>query len=1096
MAGFGVVTGESFTESKKYKFTFLGDVDADITGMLAEAVVTGAMQIKIDLNDQRDVVEDGDYIFLNGGGKVEMVQVATAGSVVSFDNEPDTIYLDTPLANPFPANATLVRTIERVTYEVAFPGGNLLRNGVLVAEGLHDLEFHYYKESDQELVPDPISGLNQIQRAAVRKVEIRLETEGPTQQAARRYTQAIELRNMGNRPFRADTCAPAPPTNMLAARTDQCEQFTLTWTAPAANACDGTALTDLGGYKINYGLNAGEYYTPPANVPDETLTEFTVSDPRLENNTSYHVTMIAYDSSFNESIATTEILITLRDETPPEPPTNVDASAGVGSVSLTWTKSESEDVKGYRIYRGNGPGVAISPDNLIADENTLDDQAESFTDANVEACTTYYYAIVAIDCANVGDPSEEAHGDGDGQADDEPTSNVTNTTPTEIPAEAPAPPTPFQAVGRDSSVDLSWINPTASDFAGVAIRYSTVSHPQNPNDGNLLDTFGGESGQTMTATHEGLINGTWYYYAAFAFDYCGNYSDSATADAVPNASGPLVSILTPTDGLVVEDGQVVFQVQAYDPDQPGIHEPPSMAEDNGAGITAVNFWVEPDPGVLSLPHVEYQPEFCGFGGNENPCGAGDVTDWCDGTYQFYAVAFDDEGAWGVSPYVQIHVRNGGLYLDEGYTPEVTGANDNEVLFQIQNSSGTEVNLVGATFTWDRALAMVAEVEVPSGSTVWNGVSNPAQSGAEVSFSPSNPSISASSTRTVKLTFVAYYTTLYESANAGANTLTLADTQSFASGDTIYLHEGDKVEEALVGGIVGQTIQLVSPLVESFGYGTKVSHSGDLQDVDMHGADLRADFTYQKTSWYGRECISDEMDIPLRPAPDMFSAQQDEPALDTACTNVAGQLQVENYRTVPVHLAVNDLGGSGINWVKVYYFSDSSFQGVAPESGYAVQSLAYDDTEERWEGDVPYQSDVRIWFYFESEDNNGVTDREPETGAFTYDYAPDNTAPACPLALVATALSKQNVLLSWNASVEPDVQGYNVYRSDDCGSYFKVETLVVDQDPATPGVQFTTTKLKADITCYRFYVQPVDLQGNKPEGCDAYASNYVGDCPCP
>jgi len=211
-----------------------------------------------------------------------------------------------------------------------------------------------------------------------------------------------------------------------------------------------------------------------------------VEDLRLTTGQTYYVSMVAYDSSYNESVASGEIAFPLTDTTPPTAPTNVDAVAGVGSVTLSWTASVSTDVKGYRVYRGTSPDVALISGNRVADETVLEEAAASFTDTTVQTCLKYYYKVTAVDCVSEGTGSNEAFGDGVGTDEDSPQSGVTNTTANESPATPPAVPAAFTAIGRDRAVELIWTNPSDADFAGVMIRYSVVGTPANPSDGELV----------------------------------------------------------------------------------------------------------------------------------------------------------------------------------------------------------------------------------------------------------------------------------------------------------------------------------------------------------------------------------------------------------------------------------------------------------------------------------------------------------------------------------------------------------------------------------------------------------------------------------
>ena len=1094
MAGFGVVTGQVFTEAKKYSLTFNGDVDTDINGILAEDAAIGATSIKVDLRDGRDVIDQADYIFLNGAGKVEMIKVRQSGEPVDFTVEPDVIYLNSALTNSYTAGATLLRSVESVRFAITFPSGHLTRNGELLAEDLRDLEFHYFNSADVEMTPDAVNGLSQLQRAAIRKVQVHVQVGTADGSMVRDFDSTVELRNLGTRSFTPDTCNPLPPTNLLVSET-MCEHFTIAWTPPTTNACDGSDLIDLAGYKIYYGTASGVYLTPPSNVADETVSSHEVADVRLATSTTYYVTMRAYDHSFNESSNATEISFTLNDTQAPGPPTTLDAQSGVGTVTLTWEKPDEKDIKGYRLYRGTSPGFVANIGTRIADEVALGPEAITFVDQGLAPCNTYYYKISSVDCASEGTLSAEVFGDGPGQTADQPTAGTTNTTPTESPATPPAPPSVFNAAGRNQSVDLYWTNPTDNDLAGVLIRYSTVNYPSGPVDGTELNKFAGTPGQAMTYNHVNLSNGVTYYYSAFAYDRCGNYSSRITARATPAQYAPLVEIISPLNGTTITNGHMIFQARAYDPDKSTLSNPPSFAADNGKGIYSMSFNVNPNPGGAGFPHAEYFVEYCGFGGETNPCPSGDVSNWCDGTYQLYVSATDDELQSSTSPYYNVIIRNGGLYLDDTYVPTLGGTYLNEVTFQVKNTSGGTLTLEKLTATWDHQDARLKQVEIPSGTAVWTYSGTPATSGSVLEFpSYARPTIGAGSTRTVKLVFIRNATRLTNAAESGATAIQVDSATGFAAGDTIYLINGTTVESASVLSINGNQFILRNALNNVFPANSVVRHSAVAEDIQMTGTDLRCLFDFQKTT-YGQVCRSDEMQIVLLRVPEIHNAQQDKPSLNLSCSTVLGQIQIENYRDVPVHVLVTDHGGVGITQVKAYYYVDHSYQTVAPGSGYASLTMVWDGVDSRWEATVPYQSDARVWLYFTALDGHSQTDRDPTYAAYAYDYVVDATPPACPLGLTATLISKTRIDLSWIANTEPDIKGYNIYRSRNCGSFTKVYTLIIDTDPNTPGVQYSDTiGLNTNADCYTYYITAVDMQGNESTPCQSFTAQ-AGHCPC-
>jgi beta-lactam-binding protein with PASTA domain len=92
------------------------------------------------------------------------------------------------------------------------------------------------------------------------------------------------------------------------------------------------------------------------------------------------------------------------DVVPPTAPTNLQASAGAGTVNLSWTAStDSVGVTLYNIHRSTQPGFTVSAANRIGQSSTT-----SYTDAGLPP-GTYYYRVTAQDAAtNVSVSSNEA----------------------------------------------------------------------------------------------------------------------------------------------------------------------------------------------------------------------------------------------------------------------------------------------------------------------------------------------------------------------------------------------------------------------------------------------------------------------------------------------------------------------------------------------------------------------------------------------------------------------------------------------------------------------------------------------------------------
>jgi hypothetical protein len=94
----------------------------------------------------------------------------------------------------------------------------------------------------------------------------------------------------------------------------------------------------------------------------------------------------------------------------------------------------------------------------------------------------------------------------------------------------------FNAIAGHGRVQLSWTNPSDLDFVGTIIRYKTTGYPTGPADGSLLCSRPAAPGSADGLAHSDAVNGTTYYYAAFAYDVVPNYSAGVHASATPHVA--------------------------------------------------------------------------------------------------------------------------------------------------------------------------------------------------------------------------------------------------------------------------------------------------------------------------------------------------------------------------------------------------------------------------------------------------------------------------------------------------------------------------------------------------------------------------------
>jgi fibronectin type 3 domain-containing protein len=200
--------------------------------------------------------------------------------------------------------------------------------------------------------------------------------------------------------------------------------------------------------------------------------------------------------------------------TAPSAPQSLAATAGSGSVTLSWAAPASNGgaaVTGYNLYRGTTPG-GESATPVASNVTTT-----SFTDTGRTNGTTYYYTVAAVN--SVGSSAQ---------------SNEASATAQAVQASVPSAPQALAATATSQSVSLTWSAPS-SDGGSPVTGYNVYRGT----------TPGGEAAtpvaSNLTAprlTDNGLTNGTTYYYKVAAVNAVGVGAQSAEASATPRASAP------------------------------------------------------------------------------------------------------------------------------------------------------------------------------------------------------------------------------------------------------------------------------------------------------------------------------------------------------------------------------------------------------------------------------------------------------------------------------------------------------------------------------------------------------------------------------
>ncbi len=247
----------------------------------------------------------------------------------------------------------------------------------------------------------------------------------------------------------------------------------------------------------------------------------------------------------------------------PSAPQSLAATAGSGSVSLTWSPTTSNGgaaITGYNVYRGTSPG-GESATPVATNVTTT-----SFTNTGLTNATKYYYTVAAVNSAGTSASSNEA-----------------NATPIQVQATAPSAPQSLAATGGNASARLSWTAP-ASNGGSMITGYNVYrgTTPSGESSTPLATNVFATSFTDATAN-----NGSTYYYKVAAVNAVGVSPQSNEASATPQATVPSAPTSLVASGA---SGRVALSWAV-------------PASDGGSPITGYNVYRGTSPGGESATPV-------------------------------------------------------------------------------------------------------------------------------------------------------------------------------------------------------------------------------------------------------------------------------------------------------------------------------------------------------------------------------------------------------------------------------------------------------------------------------------------------------------
>ena len=285
---------------------------------------------------------------------------------------------------------------------------------------------------------------------------------------------------------------------------------------------------------VTYGLTT--LYTDTISHPaltvshDESLTG-------LLPNTTYHLRVSSTNGNAQTTQSDDQIFTTQgTDILAPANVTNLSASSGNALISLSWINPIDVDFSGVMMLRKIGSYPANPGDGTLVYQGT----ATTFVDTNLTNGVTYFYAVYAYDVSqNISSGS------------------LANGTPI-----APALPggiqniSLFHATAGDAEVDLTWTNPTSTNFAGVKIIRKQGAIPGTSTDGTTV-----YDGTSTNSKDFGVQNGVEYWYGAYAYTSSNQFASGVFDRATPAG---VVTVVTPTSTITPSSTPIVPVVTPVD----------------------------------------------------------------------------------------------------------------------------------------------------------------------------------------------------------------------------------------------------------------------------------------------------------------------------------------------------------------------------------------------------------------------------------------------------------------------------------------------------------------------------------------------------
>ncbi len=254
----------------------------------------------------------------------------------------------------------------------------------------------------------------------------------------------------------ADQSPPGAPSDLIVSLDDaNFQRVMLSWTAPTRDS-NNNELTGLASFEIYRSRGNNTSFALVTTVSSDQVSYV---DTSVELLTTYFYAIRAVDQAGNAGPRSQPVSVTTKGFAAPR---NVQATAGVQKITLTWAANTEPELTGYEILRYTDLSQA-TPDRTFSSILT------TYVDTPVTADQPFVYRVRAVGPSNV--KSELS-------------------APVSAQATAPAPvlaaPRNVQAIGGIEYIAITWSANTEAELTGYRVLRYTDTDPQTEAEATFI----------------------------------------------------------------------------------------------------------------------------------------------------------------------------------------------------------------------------------------------------------------------------------------------------------------------------------------------------------------------------------------------------------------------------------------------------------------------------------------------------------------------------------------------------------------------------------------------------------------------------------